>query len=195
MNDISFVPLAYAEGANTTVQTEAATEATAKAAESGGLKIEPTTIAFQAFNFLVLLALLNLILYKPITKLLADREKRIRDGVENAEKADGMLKESNEVRQEMLKRTSVETQDMMEKARKSGEELKNGIVLEARGEADKIIKSGHSIVELEKEKASMELKAKAVNLILAATEKVLREKLDAQKDAKLIEESLQGYSA
>lgn len=195
MNDISFVPLAYAEGTNKEAQTVATTEAGVKAAESGGLKIEPTTIAFQALNFIILLAVLNLILYKPLTKLLNDREKRIHDGVANAEKADEMLKESNDVRQDMLKRTSVEAQEMMEKARKSGEELKNGIVQEAHGEADKIVKSGHSIVELEKEKASMEIKAKAVNMILAATEKVLREKLDAQKDARLIEESLQGFSA
>lgn len=43
------------------------------------------------------------ILYKPLVKLLDERGKRIKDGVENAEKAELMLKESNMVRQDMLK--------------------------------------------------------------------------------------------
>jgi len=199
MNSFFLLPVALAaepvaeNGAgNETAVT--ATTAVAPAHESGGLEIQPTTIAFQALNFLLLVLVLNWILYKPMVKLLTERKERIREGIENAEKADGMIKESNQIRQDMIKRASAESQDMLEKARKSGEEVKTGLAQEAHKEAADIIKAGHAQVEMEKAKTSQELKGMAVNLIVNATEKVLREKIDSDKDRNLILESLQAKS-
>lgn len=184
-------PVASAEHETVAITEEASAAHEAK----GGLEIQPTTIAFQALNFLLLVVVLHLILYKPLLKILKDREKRIREGVENAEKADGMLKESNIIRQDMIKRANSESQEMLESARKSGEEVKSGIIQGAHAEAGQIIKSGQSLIEMEKAKTAQELKGLAVGMIVAATEKVLREKLDSSKDSVLIEESLKGYSA
>lgn len=164
-------------------------------AEKGGLEIMPAVIASQVFNFILLVAVLHLILYKPLLKIMKDREKRIRDGVENAEKADGMLKESNIIRQDMIKRANSESQEMLESARKSGEEVKSGIIQGAHAEAGQIIKSGQNLIEMEKAKTAQELKGLAVGMIVSAAEKILKEKLDPSKDSKLIEESLKGYSA
>jgi F-type H+-transporting ATPase subunit b len=219
MNDIDFLPVAHAStsgliAAKTTLVTTTPTESkiivaaevettaengteTAAGAEAkeGGLEIQPTTIAFQALNFLLLVVVLYLILYKPMLKLLAERQKRISEGVENAEKADGMLKESNIIRQDMIKRANSESQEILEKARKSGEEVKTGLVQDAHKEAGNIIKAGQNLIEMEKAKTAQELKGMAVNMIVTATEKVLREKLDAERDGKLITESLQGHGA
>jgi len=191
MSDLLFIPVAHAAG-----ETETTTEHAGAAAEhSGGLEIQPTTIAFQALNFLVLIVVLHLILYKPLTKLLNEREKRIKEGVENAEKADSMLKESHQVRQDMMKTTQIEANELLEKARKSGEGLKNSILQDAHSEAGKIVQAGHNLIDMEKDKVAQELKAKAVNLIVGATEKILREKLDASKDASLIEDSLKSFAS
>jgi F-type H+-transporting ATPase subunit b len=192
---ISLIQLAYAQETAAAVTTATETAAPAKSESSGGIEIQPTTIAFQALNLLLLVVVLYLILYKPIIKLLADREKRIREGVENAEKADSMLKESNMIRQDMIKGANTESQEIMEKARKSGEEVRAGIVQEAHQEADHIIKAGHNLVEMEKSKTAQELKKTAVGMIVSATEKILRTKINAEKDAALIEESLQSFSA
>jgi F-type H+-transporting ATPase subunit b len=221
MNELDFLPVAYARPVRTIAtkpaptatapeepkpveavaetaaegghETTATAETGAEAgAHEGGLEIQPSTIAFQALNFVLLVVVLYLILYKPMLKLLADREKRIRDGVENAEKAEGMLKESNIIRQDMIKKANADSQQILEKARISGEEIKTGLVTDAHKEAGAIIKSGQNLIEMEKAKTAQELKGMAVNLIVNATEKVLREKLDADRDRKLINESLQG---
>ena len=188
-------PAAEAVPVAASAETIAATEAKAPAAEKGGLEIQPSTIIFQALNFILLVVVLYLILYKPLLKIMKDREKRIRDGVENADKADGMLKESNIIRQDMIKRANSESQEMLENARKSGEEVKSGIIQGAHAEAGQIIKSGQNLIEMEKARTAQELKGLAVGMIVAATEKVLREKLDPSKDSVLIEESLKGYTA
>ncbi len=197
----NFILVAHAAPENTTetpVATETHAETTAahtEVAHSEGLSIQPTTVAFQALNFAVLLFALHAILYKPIIKLLNDREKKIKDGVENAEKAELSLKEATLVRQDMLKNAKVETQTMMEHARKSGEDMKATMTMEAQDQAKKIIESGHAMVEMEKGKTMQELKTNAVNLIVKAAEKVLREKIDPTKDMKMIEEHLHNYSA
>ncbi len=157
------------------------------AKESGGLSIQPVVLIEQAFNFLVLLIALHFILFKPLIRLLAEREKKIKEGVENAEKAEAAVKEATMIRQDMMRRAKVETRQLLESARKSGEEVKAAMLQEAQSEAGKIIKSGHQLVEMEKAKTIQELKAKSVSLIVKAAEKLLREKIDPQKDARLIE--------
>ncbi len=178
--------------------THAETEAPGRAeaeAHSGGLSVDPAVVGFQILNFVVLLGVLNLILYKPLTNLLAEREKKIRDGVENAEKAEASLKEATSIREDMMKNAKVESQAMMDKARKDGEGLKNSIVAEAQDQAKKIVDNGHQVIALEKAKTMEELKAKAVNLIVQTAEKVIREKMDSGKDAKMIEDSLNSFAS
>lgn len=179
----------------TVATTEAGPAHPEEAAHSGGLSVDPAVVGFQALNFIVLLFLLNLILYKPLTKLLADREKKIQEGVENAEKAEASLKEATSIREDMMKNAKVESQAMMEKARKEGEGLKNNMMTEAQDQAKKIIDNGHQVIALEKAKTMEELKAKAAALIVQTAEKVIREKMDSSKDAKMIEESLNSMSA
>ena len=83
----------------------------------------------------------------------------------------------------------------MEKARKEGESIKTTLVTEAQGEAKKIVQAGHQALEMEKGRTMDEVKAKAVHLIVLAAEKLLREKIDESKDAKMIEENLKSYPA
>ncbi|HRY91079.1 MAG TPA: F0F1 ATP synthase subunit B [Candidatus Gracilibacteria bacterium] len=194
MNNFSLIQVAYASGNEAAAETVAETKAEHGEAK-GGLEIQPTTVAIQALNIVLLIVILNAILYKPLVELINKREKRIKDGVENAEKAENMLKESNQIRTDMIKEAKTESQDIIEKARKSGEEVKSGIINEAQTEADKIIKSGSALVESEKAKAMQELKASAVTTIVMAAERLLKEKIDPSRDAKLIEDSLNSYSA
>jgi F-type H+-transporting ATPase subunit b len=178
----------------TVATTEAGPAHPEEAAHSGGLSVDPAVVGFQALNFIVLLLVLNMILYKPLTKLLADREKKIQEGVENAEKAEASLREATSIREDMMKNAKVESQSMMEKARKEGEGLKNSMMTEAQDQAKKIIDNGHQVIAMEKAKTMEELKSKAASLIVMTAEKVIREKMDSSKDAKMIEESLNSMS-
>ncbi len=193
--EIMFVPTAFASEAEGQKELTATTEVAEKAeGHSEGLSLTPSTVAFQALNFLVLLIVLKFILYKPLMQVLKDREKRIKEGVENAEKADQMLAESEVSHQNILKTAKVESHGILESAKKSAEETKRTIIENAQAEANKIVESGKNIVEMEKGRATQELKNEAVRLVMLTAEKVLKEKLDAGKDGKLIQESLNSYS-
>ncbi len=179
---------------NGAAETVAGTEAQSAEHEQAGLSIQPSTVLAHGLNFVLLLVLLHLILYKPLTKLLADREKKIRDGVDNAEKAEVMVNEAGMTKANILKQANVESQSMMDQARKAGETLKNDIVGVAHEEADHIVKAGQKAIEMERAKTLEELQGKATAIVIQATEKILRKKLDQQADAQLIRESIQSYS-
>jgi len=187
-----FIPIAFAGEVSATTATTAVPSPAAES--SDGLKIELSTVAFQALNFLVLLILLKMILYKPLMQVLKDREKRINEGIENADKADRMLQESEETHKNILKTAKVESHIILESAKKDAETTRSELIEEAQAEAGKIIKTGHDVLEMEKGRATQELKNQAVDLVMLTAEKILREKLDPVRDKKLIEETLNSYS-
>ena len=194
------IPVAYAANEHVTgkqeIQMETGhTATTDHGSEEGGLSLDPSIIAIQMLNFLVLLIILWILLYKPLLKILHDREKRINDGLENAERADRMIAESEQTRLEKIKMAKIESQKILEDARKSGEKNRASIVQDAEKEAAKLIQNGRNVIDLERTKAEQELKVQAVDLIIQTAEKVLREKLDPLHDQKIIEESLKKYSA
>jgi len=193
----STAPATHAEpvGAAMESRTETAAPHAEEVAHSGGLSLDPAVVGFQILNFTVLLLVLKWILYGPLTKLLSEREQKIKQGVENADKAEASLREAHSIREDMMKNTKMESQSMMEKARKDGEGLKNSMVVEAQEQAKKIMDNGHQMIALEKAKTMEELKAKTANLIVMTAEKVIREKMDSPKDAKMIEESLNSFAA
>ncbi|MBI2453422.1 F0F1 ATP synthase subunit B [Candidatus Peregrinibacteria bacterium] len=188
-----WIKTAKAENLETIALTQAQPEASSRA-QSQGLSLDPSIVAFQALNFIVLLFLLNKILYKPLLKLLKDREKKIKEGVENAEKADFLLKESSATRENMLKEARIESQSMIETARKNGEQVRFDLLSKAQDEVTHFIAAGKNALEAEEAKAFEEVKVKAVDLIILSAEKFLKGKIDQDKDAKLIKEYLDIYA-
>ncbi|MBI5414267.1 F0F1 ATP synthase subunit B [Candidatus Peregrinibacteria bacterium] len=165
-----------------------------EAPESSGLSITPTTVAFQALNLLILLFILKKILYKPLMNLLHDREQTIKEGVENAKKADVMLQESDVMREEILGKAHAESLTIIEQTKKQSEELKARMMKNAEDESLKKIAAGEKILQMKEQENMEKLRKNAVNLVILAAEKVLQEKITTEKDMNLITQSVQKIS-
>ncbi len=190
--NLEFIQIAMAEGNAEKVTSTSQEEG--KSHESGGLVIDPMIVGSQILDLLILLFILKAILYKPLMKLLAEREQTIKQGVEDAESAKILLKESEANREHMLKTARAEGQTMLESARRSGEQVRTEILTKAQDEAQHIITSGQQSVDAEKSKAIQEVKAHAVEIVLKAAEKILKEKLNTAADEKLIKDSIESYA-
>jgi len=57
----------------------------------------------QAFNFTIIFTALTFLVYKPLMKLLDDRAKKIKEGLEKAQEADTRLKEVDNISKEKIK--------------------------------------------------------------------------------------------
>jgi F-type H+-transporting ATPase subunit b len=97
------------------------------------------TFFVQIFNFLLLMFILNKILYKPILKVLDEREARIVGGQEKAKKlvdeSQGILKSYNE----KLYSAKIDAMTVKNSSRKQAVDEANVIIEDARRNAETIV--------------------------------------------------------
>jgi len=154
------------------------------------LGIDWKLLIAQIVNFLVLLFVLWKFAYGPVLAMLEKRQKKIEKGLADADEAGKKLEESAEKQKEILKNARTEAKDIVEKAREQAEKSKSEIAFEAKAQAEKIIISVKAEIEQEKQKTIAEIKSEIGSLVVAATEKIVDEKMDSEKDKKMIEEAI-----
>ena len=151
------------------------------------LGIDWKLLIAQIINFLVLLFVLYKFAYGPIVAMLEKRQKKIEQGLADAEAARRNLEKSEEKQKEILKKARADFKVIVEKAHLQAEKSKSEIAAEAKAQAEKILADAKTQIGREKEKTIAEIKSEIGGLVVAAAEKVIGEKMDEGKDKKLIE--------
>jgi F-type H+-transporting ATPase subunit b len=150
----------------------------------------PLLVVFVA-NFIVLLVMLRLFLYKPVMKVLDERAKRAREAIELAEATKKEYDQAKDEIQKQIEKGRQEGQAIIAQAMQVGERLKEESRQEATKQAQVIVDRARSELEAERDKLVGDLRREFVDISIAAAEKVIKETLDKEKHRKLIEETLQ----
>jgi F-type H+-transporting ATPase subunit b len=150
----------------------------------------PLLVVFVA-NFIVLLVMLRLFLYKPVMKVLDERAKRAREAIELAEATKKEYDQAKDEIQKQIEKGRQEAQAIIAQAMQVGERLKEESRQEATKQAQVIVDRARSELEAERDKLVGDLRREFVDISIAAAEKVIKETLDKEKHRKLIEETLQ----
>lgn len=138
--------------------------------------IDAKLIVVQILNFTLLAAGLSYLLYKPVLKMLADREAKIRQGVLDAEEAAKARATADEERKEVLTKAHAEAEDINVRARAHAEEIETSIVEDARVKAAAIVAKAEATGEELRAQAKASSDAEIARLAVLAAEKVLRER-------------------
>nr|WP_277998755.1 F0F1 ATP synthase subunit B [Moorella sulfitireducens] len=145
---------------------------------------------FQVIDLLVVMGVLYILLYKPLGKILADREVKIegdlRDAATAKEKAQQMLKEY----QQQLQDARQEAQAILDRASKMAEETRAEIVARAKEEAGRALEQARAEIEGEKGKALAAIRSEAAALAVLAAGKVLGRTLTPDDQERLAREAL-----
>jgi F-type H+-transporting ATPase subunit b len=153
-----------------------------------GLMIPETGLAiWMMITFLILLFLLKKFAWKPILKMIKEREDSIDGALKSAEKAKEEMRNLQADNEKILAQARHERDMMLKEAR----EMKDNIVGEAKGkakeEADKILASAREAIQNEKMAAITELKNQVAMLSVEIAEKILKRELsDENKQRELI---------
>jgi F-type H+-transporting ATPase subunit b len=145
-------------------------------------------LAAQMVNFAIVVFVLWRFAYKPILKTLNERTSKIEKGVKDAEEAKKKLEEVSLEEKEILKKAKIEAQEILKKAEDSAKKEAENISVEAKKQTEKMIADAQKSIEQEKGKMIAEVKSEIAGLVVAATEKIIGEKMDEKKDKELIEE-------
>ncbi|MBM3117966.1 MAG: F0F1 ATP synthase subunit B [Chloroflexi bacterium] len=149
----------------------------------------PLLIAFVV-NFIILFGLLSLFLYKPVLKVLDERQARIKEGMEQAEQIRQQTAHSEEEIKAHLETARKEGQSIIAQAAQMGERLKEEAKEGARQEAESVIAKARTEIQRDRDKTIDELRKEFADIAILAAEKVINETLDKKKHRKLIEEVL-----
>ncbi len=138
--------------------------------------IDVKLIVVQIINFVVLVAVLSYFLYKPVLKMLAEREEKIKQGIKDAESAAAAKADAESEKQSILSNAHSEAEAVATKAKEFAGEKSDTIVAEARDKAESVIKEAEVKGDEIKVRAQKESEAEIAKLAVLAAEKVLREK-------------------
>jgi F-type H+-transporting ATPase subunit b len=150
----------------------------------------PLLVVFVV-NFIVLLVMLRLFLYKPVMKVLDERAKRAREAIELAEATKKEYDQAKDEVQKQIEKGRQEAQAVIGQAMQVADRLKEESRQEATKQAQVIVDRARSELEAERDKMVGDLRREFVAISIAAAEKVIKETLDREKHRKLIEETLQ----
>jgi len=148
--------------------------------------IHPGLIIWTIITFIALLVVLRLVAWKPLLGVLEEREKTIRDSLDQARRAKEEADQLMVQHKEMLSKARQEMAAIIEKAQRDAEQRRGDILARAHREAEE--KAKHFSEELERQKraAIQELKAETVDLALAATSRLLQEQVSEEKHRSLV---------
>ncbi|TSC65345.1 MAG: F-type H+-transporting ATPase subunit b [Candidatus Doudnabacteria bacterium Gr01-1014_77] len=146
----------------------------------------------QLFNFAIVLIVLWRWVFKPLGAKLEQRTAKIEKSIKEAQEIQDQLKQVEQYRKAEMEKIRGEATEIVAKAQKTAEMNKDQIIAEAKKSAEKVLEQSKKELASEKEKLLIEVREEAATLVVAATEKILREKLDSKRDVELIKESLKG---
>ena len=149
----------------------------------------PLLLAF-VINFIILLALLGKFLYRPVLKMLDERTQKVKESMEWAETIKREYEQAKVEVQKQIDRGRQEAQAIIAQALQKGESLKEEAKREASGQAKAIVEKARVELESERDKMVEDLRKEFVSLLILASEKVIRQTLDKEKQSRLIEETL-----
>ncbi len=135
------------------------------------------TFIIQIVNFLVLMLALNLLLYKPVRKLLADRAAEIDGGHEKAAQVDREVQEKMALYETKLHDAKVKAAEERGILKREAQAYEGEILEQARKEAGDSLATIKGQVAKETAQAKDILKEQARSLSLEICEKVLGRRL------------------
>jgi F-type H+-transporting ATPase subunit b len=149
------------------------------------------TLLFQIVNFLVLMGLLYLFLFKPIRRFLTQRSESIQKTFEEIEssKADAQRKLSEYT--DLLHQAEHKIEHMREAAKREALQERNHAVQEAKEEAKRLIEEGKEEIDWAIKDAREQLRREVVELTATLTEKVIKRSLKQEDQQRLIQASIE----
>ena len=146
------------------------------------------TLLAQMLNFLLLVILLRVFAYKPIVKILKEREEKIANSIKQADddaaKAQATLKEY----QDQLAGARLKAQDIMDTAEKRANEEHETSIQATKSEIEQMKQAAQQEIQRERAQAVEKLKGEVIALSVAAAEKIVSKKIDANENEVLIKE-------
>jgi len=170
------------------------TFASETADESSGilsaLGVDVKLLILQVVAFLVLVWVLGKFVYPHLISAIDKREQAIADSVKAATEAEATAEKRQGEIEKLFAEARAEASSIVDTAHKEAANMVKDAEDKAKKRADQIVADARAQLDQDVLKARKALRTEATELVALATEKIIREKVDAKKDAALIADAL-----
>ncbi len=156
---------------------------------------DPGTVLWTVITFIVLAGLLAKFAWKPLLTTLQERERTIRESLEQAQKARAEGEETLRRNQEILSQARRETAAILEQGKREAETLRAEILAQARKEAQDLVEQGKRQVQFEQKQAMEQLRRQVADLAIQAAERLITRSLDDSAQRQLVDDYVRGLTA
>lgn len=155
------------------------------------IDVVPGLMVWTIVTFFITFLILRRYAFGPIQKLIDQRRDRIREALDEADKARHEARELRELTQKEREEAKVERERILEESRRQAQAQ----LEQARAQADEDLKrrleENRREIEAENRRLAEQIRRDVVELTLLAAEKVTGKSLDAEDQRRLIDETIE----
>lgn len=138
----------------------------------------------QIVNFAVVVGVLYFFVFKPLLRMMADRERKIKDGLRFAEQAEEDLRNARQKGESTILEARQRADAEMEQAKRLAEEKKKDILQNATAEAEMFLAASKKMGEDERQRIVAQSKGDILDLAFAAAAVALGKNMKDADDEK-----------
>src|SRR3989344_8834268 len=152
--------------------------------------IQPTLLLAQIVNFLIILFLLKKFFYKPITKALEDRKKKIEESLANAQMIEEKLQKTEDQSTQILETAKTDAQNIISLAKQEAQRIADETGQEARRTIEQSLTEAKSQIEARKAQMREDLEKETLGLVAEVVKKLLGRTLKDNERRQLTEKTI-----
>ena len=173
---------------------EAVHETAEKSSGIAALGVNGTLFVAQLINFSLVFLVLWRWVFRPIAAHLEERSAKIEQSLQDAADIRAQKETVATWKAEQVRDAKKEAADIIGKAKQEAELLRQEVLAKAKVEQGALMTAGQQHLEREQEVVVAEAEKRLAELVVLATEKVLREKLNDVQDKKLVAEAVKAVT-
>ncbi len=144
------------------------------------------TLLTQILNFLILVAILRWLAYKPVVGMLDARAKKIASDINKADEDKKAAAATLAKYQDELRSAQEKAQEIIERAEAMARDERAKSVADTKREIEQMKKNAAEEIEREKAQAVEQLKTEMVTLSMAAAGKIIGKNISAKDNESII---------
>ncbi|MGE3166845.1 MAG: F0F1 ATP synthase subunit B [Planctomycetota bacterium] len=162
--------------------------------ESKGLvEIAASTVLWTLVVFAIVAVILKAKAWGPLIKALDEREQRIRDSLEAADRARAESLKAAAEHERVLAEARKQATAIVEEGKRDALAVKDSIIAEARKESDELKTRALNEIERAKNNAVYEIHDRAVELSYQIAEKLISKSLSREEHAAMVKKTVEQY--
>jgi F-type H+-transporting ATPase subunit b len=146
------------------------------------LGIEWPLLISQLINFIILIILMRMFLYKPVLNMLNVRKERIVQSMKDAERVSAAAREAEGEKAKVLDQARREAQEIRAQATRDAEKIAQDVRSRAETEATEIRMKAQADAAKQTELALSDANKQIADLAIMATEKLLGRELEKKSE-------------